>query len=233
MHKIEIKSKQIEVPKTQPKIERFVKFTPIKKNFESDITKLVACSLMPPHKIANSDVLRRWCHAAWKKDIPNSPATIWRMVDDTAASDHKKIATFFTDIKVSSFCCDEWTSRNGKRFMNVNYHGNDVLISLGLVRISVSATAENLGGIFMNHLASFGINRPTAITTDGASVMKSMAMKLNVIHQLCILHGINLAVTDVLYKNVDLNTNTCQVLLEKFEADEDISDMEQEPEVQK
>lgn len=38
-----------------------------------------------------------------------------------------------------------------------------------------------------------------SITTDGAKVMVKMGRQLPIIHQLCMAHGLHLAVMDVLY----------------------------------
>lgn len=199
VHKIDINTKsQLPSPIT---LEQFHRFMPVDNSFEVDVSKLVALDLIPPNKLVKSDVLCKWSKACWKKEMPACSKTIWKIIDKTAELMKDKICRYFAESKyATSFCCDEWTSSNGKRFMNINYHGPKETISLGLARISVHANAENLGNILFDHLKSFHIDRPTVITTDGASVMKSMAVKKNIINQLCQLHGINLAITDVLYK---------------------------------
>ena len=188
----------------------------------------MACDLLPPHKLVTSDVLKSWAKARWGKEMPACSKTLWRILNNNADSMKNKIGQYFANSsQPTAFCCDEWTSSNGKRFMNINYHGPKESISLGLARIDVHANAENLGNILLDHLKSFQIDRPTVITTDGASVMKSMALKKNIINQLCQLHGLNLAITDVLYKHknyVAMNSTP----LDRFDEEDNAENIEQE-----
>ncbi|CAH4038714.1 unnamed protein product [Pieris brassicae] len=67
---------------------------------------------------------------------------------------------------------DEWTSGMNWRFFNVNEH-------------TIINTDNDIVGI----------------TTDGASVMKKVGRLIEPLQQLCYAHGVQLGITDVIYKN--------------------------------
>ena len=102
-----------------------------------------------------------------------------------------------------SLTFDEWTSLKNRRFMNVNVHSYDnVFWNLGLVRIKGSMPAEKCITYLQNTLKEFSIaiENIISITTDGAAVMKKVGRLLDVNHQLCLAHGIQLSVIKMLYK---------------------------------
>ena len=74
-----------------------------------------------------------------------------------------------------------------------------LLFNLGLFEIHGSATADNLRDIFLDALLLFGIDIEkdiVGITCDGASVLVKFLKYLNCIPQLCLAHGIHLAVIE-------------------------------------
>lgn len=75
---------------------------------------------------------------------------------------------------------------------------------MGLVRISGSMPAQKCIQLLDEKLKEHGLNLNTdivSIMTDGASVMTKVGKLLSVHQQLCMAHGIQLAVIDVLYKH--------------------------------
>lgn len=101
---------------------------------------------------------------------------------------------------------DEWTSLRNRRYMNINLHcrafGGLEFKNLGLVKITGSMPATSALSM-CGHLAKFNIVLEEDIishTTDGASVMKKMGSYIPAHHQLCLAHGVQLAVIDTLYK---------------------------------
>ena len=105
--------------------------------------------------------------------------------------------------------CDEWTSVRRRKYININIFSKESSYwNLGLVRIIGSATTENLVELLRSRLDDFGINLATdvvALTTDGAPVAKKMARISDILGQLCLAHGLNLEVCDVLYKKRESN----------------------------
>ena len=126
-----------------------------------------------------------------------------------------------------SLTFDEWTSPKNRRFMNVNAHSSDnVFWNLGLVRIKGSMPAEKCITYLQNTLKEFSIaiENIISITTDGAAVMKKVGRLLDVNHQLCLAHGIQLSVIKVLYKRSVSDNNSVEnqeVAITEFEQCED------------
>lgn len=92
--------------------------------------------------------------------------------------------------------------------MNVHADGPKFW-SLGLVRVWGSMPSEKCIELLRCRLTAFGPNLDTdivAICTDGASVMCRVGKLLSAEHQQCIVHGIHLAVQDVLYKATSEST---------------------------
>jgi hypothetical protein len=85
-------------------------------------------------------------------------------------------------------------------------HINKKSWNLGLVRVRRSLRAESCIELIEKRLEIFGLNLHEdieCIATDGASVMVKMEKLLSCEQQLCLAHGINLGVMDVLYKKPD------------------------------
>jgi hypothetical protein len=116
---------------------------------------------------------------------------------------------------------DEWTSCSNRRYLNVSLFTNHEYWNLGLVRIIGSATAENILTLVKSRLSEFGIEFEKHVVcsiTDGAAVMKKIRRISGSRHQLCVVHGIQLAVTDVLYSKAKQKKNISQ---EENEDDDD------------
>lgn len=102
-----------------------------------------------------------------------------------------------------SLTFDEWTSKKNRRYLNINLHSKEKHYNLGLVPINGSCTAETCVELLKNRLKSFELdleNDIVGITTDGARVMQKVGKLLSCYQQLCYAHGVQLAITDVLYK---------------------------------
>lgn len=108
-----------------------------------------------------------------------------------------------------SLTFDEWTSLKNRRYMNVNVHAHETFWNLGLCRVSGSMPADKCIEILKKKLSQFNIHLEhiISITTDEASIMQKVGRLLNVHHQLCLAHGIQLAIVKVLYKNYELQAN--------------------------
>ena len=80
-----------------------------------------------------------------------------------------------------SLTFDELTSIKNHRYMNINIHANKQFWSLGLIRIHGSMPAEKYITTLENK------------QSDGAAVMTKVGESINVRHQLCLAHSIQLA----------------------------------------
>ena len=103
-----------------------------------------------------------------------------------------------------SITTDEWTNNQNAGYGNFNVHMPDKdWVCIGTARIVGSLNAKAAEKELRQKLAEFGLSLETdvvATTTDGASVMERMGKDLPSLHQICMAHGLHLAVTDVLYK---------------------------------
>lgn len=178
--------------------------------FEAVISRLVALDGLPFLKISQSYDIRKMLMKEFpQKNIPTSHNTVRTLVldygDQIRAQVKKELARIRKDNGKFSVTMDEWTSNKSKRFMNVNVHSEDNFWNLGLHRILGSMPAEKAKKIFENCLSSFELSLDdlVGVTSDGASVMKKLGILLNVIHQICLAHGIHLAVLKCLYKKKD------------------------------
>ena len=98
---------------------------------------------------------------------------------------------------------DEWTSVKNRRYMNVNIHAHEKFWNLGLCRIYGSMPGETCVQLLREKLSDFNIKKEkniVSITTDGAAVMQKVGRLIGTHHQLCLAHGIHLAVAKILYK---------------------------------
>lgn len=115
----------------------------------------------------------------------------------------KKAIQVYRDKKGKfSVSLDEWTSCANKRYININLHCPELnVINLGLIRIHGSATAEACKSYLERKLLIFGISLEdiVAIVTDGAAVMLKFGRITGKKHQLCMAHGIHLAVMKTMY----------------------------------
>jgi hypothetical protein len=100
-----------------------------------------------------------------------------------------------------------------RRYINVSVFSNgEEFWNLGLVKIVGSGDAKNIWDCVKARLLDFGIDSSKQIVscvTDGASVMTKITTLTHIEHQFCLNHGIQLAVTDVLYpKKLPTTTNS-------------------------
>lgn len=103
---------------------------------------------------------------------------------------------------------DEWTSRSSDQFISVVAKYSDLTLNLGLVLVKQSANAENLYSAIKDHLKDFGLEFPKFITCDGAKVNHKLAKIGGLNIQTCQNHGIHLAVTDTIYKAINVDPDS-------------------------
>nr|CAI5846274.1 unnamed protein product [Callosobruchus analis]CAI5870182.1 unnamed protein product [Callosobruchus analis] len=192
--------------KKQRKIHEFAD---LKCDYSLDamLARMTALDGIPFRLFISSQDLRRCLKAMGHHDLPNSASTIKSQVmlysnkvKDSIVSDIEKQKS---DGKRFSLTFDEWTALSNKRFLNINVHGEgNVFWNTGLMRIYGSMPAFKCVELLEKRLAEYNLSLRSdivAITTDGASVMKSVGNLISPYQQLCFAHGIQLAVIDVLY----------------------------------
>ncbi|CAG4946414.1 unnamed protein product [Parnassius apollo] len=147
--------------------------------------------------------------------LPKSPNTIKKIVikksDQLKQELRKELSVLKAKGQKFSVSLDEWTSASNRRYVNINIHcpnfnGNDKPFrNLGLARITGRGTSERCNHILRVKLGSYDLfleDDVVGVVTDGASVMTAMGCQIPSFHQLCLAHGIQCAVVDVIYKNL-------------------------------
>ena len=103
-----------------------------------------------------------------------------------------------------SMTSDEWTSVRNRKYINVNLHSTGGKCwNLGLIRAEGSLPAEVILENLKTKLMEFQLDLAAdmiSITTDGAKVMEKLGRLVKWEHQLCLAHGIQLAVLDTFYQ---------------------------------
>lgn len=184
-------------------VQYFSKACPI----DAVLARLSAKDGISFHTICKSEDIRQGLVARGFNDIPRTHQGIRHRVEmffEKVVNEYRKE---FEDIKKDgrklSLTFDEWTSNRNRRYMNVNAHAANKTWNLGLQRVDGSMNAERCVELLSSKTEQYGISLEKdvmAITTDGASVMKKVGNEVPATHQVCLAHGIHLAVIDVLYK---------------------------------
>lgn len=197
------------VEKIPTKKMKLTDFFSSDSSMEVRVTRMAAIDGIPLSKFCTSKDLRY----VFKKagyELPKSPSTITKLVHEQTVATKNIIKNKLKEIesknKRFAITLDEWTSTRNRRYMNINIHSTHLqpatYINLGLVRIKGSMTAQVGLELLRQHLIEFDLNLEDVIslTTDGASVMVKMGKLFGGLHQLCLAHGIQLAVFHVIYK---------------------------------
>lgn len=151
-------------------------------------------------------------------EMPKSEKTVWNDINSYYNEEISKLKKEIGDLKKNNqkFCLihDEWTDINGHRYLNVILHDGVRPRQIKLVSIgSGSATAERIKQLITSTLIEFGLVVSDIIgsTQDGASTMKKFGRIMPFEFQLCLNHGFNLSIVDVLYKKPALFEDESEV----------------------
>ena len=113
---------------------------------------------------------------------------------------------------------DEWTSLANRKYLNMNlhYHDEHPHHNLGLTRAIGSHPAAKIKKLVTKHLGDFdhSLKQLVAVVSDGASVCVKFGKSIECLHLLCVVHGINLAIVDVLF----VKDFYCQICSLDFES---------------
>lgn len=189
-------------------LDKYGFLAPDDLSLPATLARMAACDGIPFQTFAKSNDLRRGLHALGFTDIPQSPNGIHGIIMAHGDSIRKQTIAELASMKKNgtrfSVTFDEWTSLQNRRYMNVNVHaGGEKFWNLGLIRVKGSMPATQCIKLLKEKLSMFGLNLDNdivCIVTDGASVMTKTGKLINAQHQLCLAHGIQLAVLDILYK---------------------------------
>lgn len=197
-------------------MNRYLLLAGDERSMAATVARLTACDGLSFRVIVKSPDMRRLMLSSGFTNFPRSQTALKNIVLKHAQTLRAAISAEFQQLlktgKRFSLTFDEWTSVRNRRYMCVNVHADGPKYwSLGLVRVWGSMPAEECIKLLRGRLAAFRLNMDTdivAVCTDGASVMCRVGRLMSAEHQLCIVHGIHLAVQDILYKGPGLRGST-------------------------
>lgn len=194
----------------QKKKKRLTDYFKSEDSSEDMISMLAALDGLSFFRICTSKTIRKLFNKSGYK-LPESPHTIKKIVITRSNQLKAELTEELNLLKSSgikfTITLDEWTSSQNVRYMNVNIHSPKLkrksFRNLGLAKLIGKGTADNCLNILKRKIAEYNLSLDDDIiclASDGASVMCALGRKTNTFHQLCLAHGIQLAVIDVLYK---------------------------------
>ena len=165
------------------------------------LKSLIAKDGMTINQIANSEFLKlSFENMGWSMPVNNTISKI--LIDEAKKVKEElkiKIREDIDSNKRFSVVMDEWTSLANIRFMSVILRSNTSTYNTGVVELNGSLNSDRLTQYLDTHLREYGIDlhrHIVAIVSDGAAVMKTLQRNLPTCEQICLSHGIHLAVLD-------------------------------------
>lgn len=178
-------------------------------SMEDRVARMCALDGIPFRVFSKSNDMRQ-LFANSKQQLPKSVGAISEIVKKRSNVAKSSIKQEINALKLKGekFSCtlDEWTSTRNRRYMNVNIHCpalTDPFRNLGLVRIVGSMPADKCITLLKQRLSEFDLsleNETVCLTTDACSLMCKVDREVPSLHQRCMAHGIQLALTDVFYQ---------------------------------
>ena len=162
-------------------------------------------------------------------DLPNSRSgirgLIFKFADDLREFSKQRIQQLKKDGEKFCVIFDECTSLHRKRYMNLTLGISDSnLMNLGLTALHGSMTAKRILETVNSRLSEFDLNLENdiiSISTDGTAVMTCAGRSSPTHQQLCLAHGIQIAVIDVLYPKNKPNQEPLPI--EEIETEKDLT----------
>jgi len=198
------------------------------------LAKLTSTDGLPFRVFTTSTELRKSLTARGF-EVPKSPETIRQIVMKYATKITISMTRELSELQQKgcrfSLTFDEWTSVKNKRYLNINLHSRNKCWNFGLIRVNGSLPADACIKLISNKLKEYNLKFDrdiVCITTDGASVMKKIGQLIGIRQQLCLAHGIQLAVVDVLYKRRVAETTIVDHLYVENSDDEIIDENDDE-----
>lgn len=212
---------------SQPKLQKISHFFCPQKDVSlgAVIGRLVALDGLSFSLFITSTELRKSLIARGF-DLPKSRETIKKIFMDFVykckAETKREIRSVKSEENKLSLIFDEWTSSSNKRFINAIVKTDKKSWNTGLIRLKKSGTAEVCLELVTKRLEDFDLSLTddiVAFTTDGAATMKKIGKLIAPKQQLCLAHGVHLALIDVFYKPLQIFT-----IIDEEEASSDDED---------
>lgn len=197
------------IQKIESSMTTFVK----RESREFLLSKCAAKDGFAVSKIIKSDACKAYLSSR-QFQMPSSCSTVWEDVKKYYDQQFECFKQDISDWKRKGFkfsiMIDEWTDNSLRRYLNINIHNGLNSLQFCLASIGTGkCDAYKLKEVVLKKMQSIGLDIKSDIvasTHDGASVMKKYGTLMPFEKQLCINHGINLAILDVFYKKPIIET---------------------------
>lgn len=174
----------------------------IDQKYDEVICKLATLDNLSFNQIVTSTYIQQ----CLKKDFYKSPTThrtIKNIVIKVYNQKVTELKDYFHTETDQKYCAtfDEWTSMANRRYIGLTIFGKKPF-NLGMIHIQGSCTAVRLGQMVDDKLGQFGLSMEKSIvvnTYDGSAVNRKLGRLTNTDEQVCMVHGLHLAVINTLY----------------------------------
>ena len=198
--------------KIQPEITEF--FPKLQHNtLQATLASLVVEDSITFYSLSKSKKISSWIAKDGLGVVPKSPNTIREYVLNFANEVKEQYKVEINQAKLDcgklSLAFDEWTSNRNRRYLNLLIYNDSRFWNLGLIRILGKTNAHLLSLKIEERLLEFDFSFSdfAAIISDGAPINLCVARETGLFQQLCIAHGVQLAVEETLYsKSVSKTT---------------------------
>lgn len=208
-------SKQCDNPNKRMKIQNKIETFVIRQSLNEIVSRLAALDGLNIKQITDSTFIRESIQKRGYS-LPKSKTTVMKLITSYASEKKAEIRSYLIKHKEKKFSLtfDEWVSLSGWRYINVNIHDySGRCFNLGMSRIYGSCTSVETNSQVEKMLADYLLswNDIVASTFDGCAVNVKFGRESEPESQICLNHGVHLAVLDVLYKkkNTDEATDDC------------------------
>ena len=147
-------------------------------------------------------------------DVPKCNKTVRKLILQFADTISSNYRDEFKELKNKgtrfSITTDGWTNcANLMRFINVTVQSNEALFNLGLIGFRGSTSHREHLRLVNERLNKFGLSSSdiVATTQDGESMMVRYAEESGFEYQICLNHGLHLAICAVLYTSMQVDRN--------------------------
>ena len=182
--------------------------------FESAISQLICVDLLTLNQIKSSLTIKELMKKEFNVEIKsfyqirNILKVHLRIIIEIIT---KEIQSYLKLKQKVSISFDEWMSGTNTQMVNIIVHTNDTDFNLGLVAMKKSCNAENLLSSISSRLSIFGIDLSNISywIADGAAVNKKISRISEIPMLRCINHAIQLAIVDIFYKPMPIESDSC------------------------
>lgn len=184
--------------------------------FEEEVARLAAYDGIPFATIAKSQFIQESLKKKYSK-ILQSPSSIQTNVIKFGKIKEVELKEKLHNDPDARFglSFDEWTSVDMKRYISITLFAHDESFNLGMIPITGKADAKKICELIAARLKDFGLDlnkHIILIVCDGASVNVRYGKDVGIDMQLCLNHGLHLAVTDVIYDKKKVSNDMGQGL---------------------